>query len=154
MWNKSQEKEQPMQKPNVQPRPAAPAEPLLRPITQPSSSTSPGAMIGKSMVIKGEIHSQEDLVIDGEVEGKVELLGRLTVGTSGKINANVKAKEVIVHGSVRGNVDAVDKIAIRAGASIVGDIKTAGIVIDDGAYFKGGIDIIRPEVGRKAVAAS
>ncbi|MGH7247342.1 MAG: bactofilin family protein, partial [Pseudomonadota bacterium] len=72
----------------------------------------------------------------------------------GKINSAIKATEVIVHGSVRGNVDAKDKIAIKAGASIVGDIKTAGIVIDDGAYFKGGIDILRPEAGRSKAAAS
>lgn len=151
MWNKTPEKEQPPQRPAAQPRPVA-AEPV-RPISTPPPP-APAAVIGKTMVIKGEVHGQEDLVIDGEVEGKVETNSRLTIGTGGKINANLKAKEVIVHGSVRGNVEAADKIQIRAGASIVGDIKTAGIVIDDGAYFKGGIDIIRPEAGRKAAAAS
>jgi cytoskeletal protein CcmA (bactofilin family) len=150
MWNKTTpEKEQPPQRPVAQPRPVA-AEPV-RPISTPPA---PAAVIGKTMVIKGEVRSQEDLVIEGEVEGKVELNSRLTIGPGGKINANLKAKEVIVHGSVHGNVEAADKIQIRAGASIVGDIKTAGIVIDDGAYFKGGIDIIRPEAGRKAATAS
>ena len=106
------------------------------------------------MRIKGEIHSKDDLLIDGEMEGTLRLESSLTVGPNGKVNASITAREVVVHGTVRGNVEAVDKIAIRAGASIVGDIKTAGIVIDDGAYFKGGIDITRPEKARQAQAGT
>ncbi|MGH9663279.1 MAG: bactofilin family protein, partial [Bryobacteraceae bacterium] len=94
----------------MQPRAVA-AEPV-RPISTPPPPPAQAAVIGKTMIIKGEVHSQEDLVIDGEVEGKVELNSRLTIGQGGKVNANLKAREVIVHGSVRGNVEAADKIQI------------------------------------------
>jgi len=96
-------------------------------------------------VIKGDIFSAEELFIDGEVEGSLELQHRLTVGRNGKIKAQIKAKEIIVFGSVHGNLFAEDKIVIRKDGNVVGDVKTAGIVIEDGAYFKGGIDILRPE---------
>ena len=110
-----------------------------------SDSRGP-AVIGKSVMIKGQIFSREDLTIDGEVEGSVELHEhRLTVGPHGKLQAGVKAREIVVLGSVHGNVEASDKIDIRKDARLVGDIKTARIVIEDGAYFKGSIDIARPE---------
>jgi cytoskeletal protein CcmA (bactofilin family) len=73
----------------------------------------------------------------------------LTIGPNGKVKANVKAKELVVRGSIQGGVEAIDRISIMNGASIVGDVKTAGIVIEDGAYFKGGIDILRPEPARQ-----
>ena len=97
------------------------------------------------MKIVGEISSDEELYVDGEMEGSLELRNRLTIGPTGKVKANIKAQEVIVFGSVRGNVEAEHRISLRAGATIVGDIKTAGIVIEDGAYFKGGIDISKTE---------
>lgn len=97
------------------------------------------------MHIKGEIFTQEELVVDGEVEGSLESQNLLTVGPNGKVRANIKAKEVIIFGRVQGNVDVTDKLAIREQGSLVGDIRTAGISIDDGAYFKGSIDIIRPD---------
>jgi len=97
------------------------------------------------MNIKGEIHAREQLTVDGEVEGILQSESQLTIGPSGKVRANIKAREVIIFGSVRGNVEVVEKIAIREQGSLVGDIKAAGISIDDGAYFKGSIDIVRPE---------
>jgi cytoskeletal protein CcmA (bactofilin family) len=97
------------------------------------------------MNIKGDIRTKEELFVDGEVEGSVESQSQLTVGPNGKVRANIKAREVIVFGSVRGNVEVTEKIAIRDKGSVIGDIKTAGISIDDGAYFKGSIDISRPE---------
>ncbi|HYL34309.1 MAG TPA: polymer-forming cytoskeletal protein, partial [Bryobacteraceae bacterium] len=104
------------------------------------------------VMIKGQIFSREDLTIDGEVDGSVELHEhRLTVGPNGKLQAGVKAREVVVLGTIHGNVEASDKIDIRKDARLVGDIKTARIVIEDGAYFKGSIDIVRPEA---KVAAS
>jgi cytoskeletal protein CcmA (bactofilin family) len=104
-------------------------------------------------MIKGQIFSREDLTIDGEIDGSVELHEhRLTVGPNGKLQAGVKAREVVVLGTIHGNVEASDKIDIRKDARLVGDIKTARIVIEDGAYFKGSIDIVRPET--KAAAAS
>jgi cytoskeletal protein CcmA (bactofilin family) len=103
------------------------------------------ATIGSSMHIKGEIKTHEELLVDGEVEGALESHSLLTVGPNGKVRANIKAREVVILGSVRGNVEVSEKIAIREQGSLVGDIKTAGISIDDGAYFKGSIDIVRPE---------
>lgn len=103
------------------------------------------ASIGPSMTIKGEIRAQEELFVDGNVEGVLESASLLTVGPNGKVKANIKAREVIVYGSVQGNVNVVEKVAIRDHGSVVGDIQTAGISIDDGAYFKGSIDIVRPQ---------
>ena len=113
-----------------------------------------GALIGKSVVIKGQLFSREDLTIDGEVEGTVELPEhRLTVGQNGKVLAGITARELVVMGTIHGNVQTSDKLEIRKEAKLVGDIKTARIVIEDGAYFKGNIDIVRTEVQRGAVPA-
>ena len=106
------------------------------------ASNSPAA-IGTSMVIKGDIYSREELYVDGEVEGKLELQHRLTIGPNGKIRADIKAREVVIVGNVQGNVEVSEKITIQKNGSLVGDIKTAGIIIDDGAYFKGSIDIVK-----------
>lgn len=108
------------------------------------------AVIGKSVVIKGQIYSREDLVIDGEVEGSVEANeNKIVVGPNGKVSAGVKAREVVVHGAIRGNVEAGEKIDIRREAKLVGDIKTQRIVIEDGAYFKGTVDIQRPDAQKQ-----
>jgi cytoskeletal protein CcmA (bactofilin family) len=112
------------------------------------------AVLGKSVIVKGQIFSREDLTIDGEVEGTVELQEhRLTVGPNGKVRASVKAREIVVLGTIHGNVETTDKIDIRKEAKLVGDIKTARIVIEDGAYFKGNIDIVRTETPRQAPAS-
>ena len=150
MWNKRKEEEYPPKSPAT---PAAPANQtkenptclLLQPLSCHTESRGP-AVIGKSVMIKGQIFSREDLTIDGEIDGSVELHEhRLTVGPNGKLQAGVKAREVVVLGTIHGNVEASDKIDIRKDAKLVGDIKTARIVIEDGAYFKGSIDIARPE---------
>ena len=111
-------------------------------------------VFGKSMKIVGEVSSDEDLQLDGDLEGKLTLKSRLTIGPDSKVKANIKAKEVIVSGTVHGNVEAENRITLRTGANLVGDIKTAGIVIEDGAYFKGGIDISRPEPAKAAPKAA
>jgi len=81
---------------------------------------------------------------DGEIAGALELKGSvLTVGPNGKAKSNVKAREVVILGEVKGDIDASHKITIRKQGSLVGNIKTMGIVIDDEAYFKGSIDIVR-----------
>jgi cytoskeletal protein CcmA (bactofilin family) len=103
------------------------------------------AAIGKSVIIKGQILSREDLYLDGEMEGTVEVPDhRLTIGPHAKLQAGIRAREIVVLGSVNGNVEASEKIDIRKDAKLTGDIKTGGIVIEDGAYFKGSIDIVRP----------
>jgi cytoskeletal protein CcmA (bactofilin family) len=125
------------------------------PITAPSSNSS-ATVFGKTMKIVGEVISDDDLQLDGELEGNLNLKSKLTIGPGSKVNANIKAREIVVFGTVKGNVEAENRISLRTGASIVGDIKTAGIVIEDGAYFKGGIDISRGEAEKtpaKAAAA-
>ncbi|HEY1755324.1 MAG TPA: polymer-forming cytoskeletal protein [Bryobacteraceae bacterium] len=113
--------------------------------------TARTAVLGKSVIVKGQIFSREDLTIDGEVEGTVELQEhRLTIGPNGKVRASVKARELVVLGTIHGNVETTDKIDIRKEAKLVGDIRTARIVIEDGAYFKGNIDIVRAEAPRAA----
>jgi cytoskeletal protein CcmA (bactofilin family) len=93
------------------------------------------------------------VTVDGEVEGTVELQEhRLTVGPTGKVVATIKAREVVVLGTVQGNIETREKIEIRKEAKVVGDIRTARIVIEDGAYFKGSIDIVRAEAPKPAAA--
>jgi cytoskeletal protein CcmA (bactofilin family) len=104
------------------------------------------ASVGKTMRLLGELYSDEEMYVDGELEGTLEVSHRLTIGPNGKVKANVKAKELVVRGWIQGNVEAADRIVIMNGASIIGDVKTSGIVIEDGAYFKGGIDILNPDV--------
>ncbi|MBI4458699.1 MAG: polymer-forming cytoskeletal protein [Acidobacteria bacterium] len=100
------------------------------------------AHIGKSVLIKGELSGSEDLYVDGQVEGSIELREHnLTVGPNGRVQANVNAKEVVVNGTLKGNVRAVDRVEIRKSGSLVGDLVAARVVIEDGAYFKGSIDI-------------
>jgi cytoskeletal protein CcmA (bactofilin family) len=111
----------------------------------PVAPGAPGVTVfGKSMKIVGEVTSDEELYLDGDLDGKLNLRNRLTVGPNSKVNANIKAQEITVFGTIKGNVESESRVSLRTGASIVGDIKTAGIVIEDGAYFKGGIDISRP----------
>jgi cytoskeletal protein CcmA (bactofilin family) len=95
--------------------------------------------------IKGEIHTQEELLVDGEVEGLMESQSLVTVGPKGRVRANIKARDVIIYGDVKGNIEVSQKLAIRDQGSLIGDVISAGISIDDGAYFKGNIDITRPE---------
>lgn len=112
------------------------------------------AILGKNVTVKGQIFAREDLTIDGEVEGTVECHEhRLTIGPNARVQAGLKAREIVIQGSIHGNVDATDKIDIRKEAKLVGDIKTSRIVIEDGAYFKGSIDISKPNATAKPAAA-
>ena len=113
---------------------------------EPESSRGGSATIGKAVKIAGQIFSREDLYVDGDVEGTIELMDhKLTIGPNGKVHAGVKAREVVALGAIQGNVEASERIEIRKDAKLVGDIKTARIVIEDGAYFKGSIDIVKSE---------
>jgi cytoskeletal protein CcmA (bactofilin family) len=121
--------------------PAAVPEPVAapRPVT---TTTADQATIGKSLVIKGEVTGSESLYIDGRVEGSINLSGnRVTVGRNGVVSANINAREIVVLGKVRGNLTASDRVDIRSDGSLTGDVVAARISIEDGAFFKGGIDI-------------
>ncbi len=112
-----------------------------------SEAVSPNAAtIGKAVKIVGDIYTKEDLNVDGDVEGKIESTdNKITIGTTGRVQASVKAREVVIFGQVQGDVEAVDKVDIRREAKLVGNITTARISIEDGALFKGSIDIRKPE---------
>ncbi len=105
------------------------------------------AHIGKSVVVKGELSGSEDLYLDGEVEGSIELRSHsLTIGPNGRVRANIFAKDVVVHGKIEGNIQGTERVELRKSAVLTGDIATQRIVIEDGAFFKGSIDIQKPEV--------
>lgn len=110
-------------------------------------------MIGKSLKIKGTISGHEDLYVDGEIEGTVELSGNtLTVGPNGNVNADVKAQVISVQGRLTGNVQAGDRVEISKTGSLEGDLTTARIAIEDGAVFRGSIDITKPDAAASAAA--
>jgi cytoskeletal protein CcmA (bactofilin family) len=116
------------------------------PVGRIDTDTRGSATIGKAVRVVGQIFSKEDLFVDGDLEGTVEALEhKLTIGPNGTVHAGVKAREVVVLGTIQGDVEATDKIEIRKDAKLVGNIKTARIIIEDGAYFKGSIDIVKPE---------
>jgi cytoskeletal protein CcmA (bactofilin family) len=133
--------------PNPEPiRSAAPSAAVELPNRTPTGLISDQATIGKGLHVKGEVSGTESLFVDGKVEGTINLPGnRLTVGRNGQVAANVVAREVVIQGKVRGNVTATDRVDIRAEGSLSGDVACARISIEEGAFFKGGIDIRKVE---------
>ena len=133
------------------PRPTA-SEPTPAPANRNAVlNTQEQATIGKSLVIKGEVTGSESLYIDGRVEGSIQLAGnRVTIGRNGQVSANINAREVVVLGKVRGNLNASDRVDIRNEGSLTGDVVAQRISIEDGAFFKGGIDIRKPGQQQKS----
>jgi len=145
MWKPTTQTPTTPMRPGEPERPAMPTpmtstpEPAGRPVTAIAADQ---ATIGKSLVIKGEVSGSESLYIDGRVEGSINLAGnRVTVGRNGVVSANINAREIVVLGKVRGNLTASDRVDIRSDGSLTGDVVAARISIEDGAFFKGGIDI-------------
>lgn len=175
MWKARPEDNKPMSV-NA-PQPAQPASPLAAGPTIPSTPAqapvpqkeTPKVMephrgdvghIGKSVQIRGELTGSEDLYLDGEIEGTVDLRDHsLIIGPNGKIKATISARDLIVHGRVEGNVNATGRVELRKSCTLIGDVGTQRIVIEDGAFFKGAIDIrdrdneAKPEA-RKPMAAA
>jgi cytoskeletal protein CcmA (bactofilin family) len=113
------------------------------------------AHIGRSVVIKGELEGSEDLVVDGHVDGKIELREHvLTIGANGRVKAQVFAKSVVVLGELTGNIDASEKVEIRENGSVEGDIVAPKIAIAEGAHFRGSVDMQRKGQPPKALSAS
>jgi cytoskeletal protein CcmA (bactofilin family) len=139
----------------------APAPPVKAPLAAEAAPTRPATAgdlqrgqektavnIGKSVVIKGELNGSEDLTIEGQVEGKIELRQNvLTIGANGRIKAQVFAKAVIILGEVTGNVTATEKVDIRDNGSVDGDIAAPRVAIAEGAHFRGSIDMQRSGTG-------
>jgi cytoskeletal protein CcmA (bactofilin family) len=151
MWNKREEPPAPRPA-SAQPAPIPAPEPRKEPspvsstpfrMPEPERST---ATIGKSVKIVGKIVAKEDLYVDGDMEGTIESQeNKVTIGPNGRVQASITAREVIILGQVQGNVETSDKVDIRRDAKLVGDIMTSRISIEDGALFKGSIDIKKAE---------
>ena len=141
MWKPSQS-EPVRATPNPEPPAPVHATPSVESANRGGSPAGDQAVISKGLFVKGEISGTESLYIDGKVEGAINLPGnRVTIGRNGQVGANVTAREVVVMGKVRGNVSASDRVDIRAEGALSGDVAAARISIEDGAFFKGGIDI-------------
>ena len=155
MWGQKEDPVMPTTNPSGEqaaserPAPSRPAQsPPTRPIGASGGINQRGrevAQIGKSLKLKGEITGSEDVLIDGEVEGAIELKeNSLTIGPNGSVKADVSARSITVMGHLQGNVRAGEKIEICKTGSLEGDLATARIVIEDGAVFRGSIDIVKP----------
>src|SRR5580698_1869147 len=152
MWNKKEEPPAPRPA-SAPPAPVAPPEIKKEPIPvsstpfrTPESDSRNAATIGKAVKVVGQIFTKEDLYVDGDVEGTIESQdNKVTIGPNGRGQASIRARDVIILGQVQGNVETSDKVDIRKDAKLVGDITTSRISIEDGALFKGSIDIKKAE---------
>ena len=156
MWKARPEDNKPM---NMNPsQPAQPVQPVPPPAAVAAAPSIPAphketpkvsdpykadvGHIGKSVQIRGELTGSEDLYLDGTIEGTVDLRDHsLIIGPNGKIKASITARDLVVHGKVEGNVTATGRVELRKSCTLIGDVSTQRIVIEDGAFFKGAIDI-------------
>jgi cytoskeletal protein CcmA (bactofilin family) len=152
MWKPRPEDNKPMSMNPTQPAQpvsppaavAAPSIPTLHKETPKASDPHRADVghIGKSVQIKGELTGSEDLYLDGSIEGTIDLRDHsLIIGPNGKIKAGITARDLVVHGRVEGNVTATGRVELRKSCTLIGDVSTQRIVIEDGAFFKGAIDI-------------
>jgi cytoskeletal protein CcmA (bactofilin family) len=168
MWKPRPEESKPSTiNPNPPAQPVAPLAATPTPAPAPQRETPKTAEphrgdvghIGKSVQIRGELTGSEDLYLDGEIEGTVDLRDHaLIIGPNGKIKAGITARDLVVHGRVEGNVTATGRVDLRKSSTLIGDISTQRIVIEDGAFFKGAIDIkekeTKAEIRKPMVAAA
>jgi cytoskeletal protein CcmA (bactofilin family) len=122
------------------------SEPTLKITPSQSSAGSAHTFLGRSVVAQGQLSAHEDLVIEGQFEGTISLEDHcLTVGTEGHVKAEIRARQIVILGSVTGNLVAREKIEMRRTGHVVGDLLAASVAIEEGAYFKGSIDIARED---------
>ncbi len=158
MWKSRREDEKPPNPPKPEPSAPAVSVPFPNPARtmetpKMDNNRADVANIGKSVVIRGELSGSEDLYLDGEVEGNIDLHDHnLVIGPNGRVRANVQAKDVVIHGKVDGNVTGADKVELKKSALLNGDINTQRIVIEDGAFFKGAIDIRKADSSARPAA--
>ena len=127
--------------------PETPVRPMMSATTEPSRT-----LLGPTITLRGELEGDEELVIEGQFDGTIDLQQRcLTVGAQGQVKAEIKAGRAVIQGSVTGNITALERIEIRKTGRVMGDLIAPGIAIEDGAYFKGSIEILREE--KRIVAA-
>jgi cytoskeletal protein CcmA (bactofilin family) len=147
MWKRDEAVRPPSGQPAAAPTPPQPSTTVGTPSPRAEATQfleKDNVNIGKSVVIKGELNGSEDLTIEGQVEGTIQLRDHvLTIGPNGKIKAQVFAKAVIVLGEVQGNVTASEKVDIRDKGSVDGDIISPRVAIAEGAHFRGSVDMQR-----------
>jgi cytoskeletal protein CcmA (bactofilin family) len=152
MWKPRPEDNKPVSMNPIQPaQPVPPSAGIAAPSIPTPHKETPKASdphradvghIGKSVQIKGELTGSEDLYLDGSIEGTIDLRDHsLIIGPNGKIKAGITARDLVVHGRVEGNVTATGRVELRKSCTLIGDVSTHRIVIEDGAFFKGAIDI-------------
>jgi len=140
MWNRMMGPSAPSKSPGAAPRPQA--APEAAPKQERSKPMSSVAVVGKSIVIKGELSGNEDLVLEGAVDGTITLTdNNLVVGADGRVNANLFARSVTITGKVEGDVTATERVEITATGSLKGNIRSPRLVINDGAFFQGTVEM-------------
>ena len=159
LWEKKPQPTPPGQPPTSLPLPNPVLETPMKDATvkqAESTTVSPSqTLLGPSVVLKGELAGDEDMRIEGQFDGCIKLPDHcLTVGQRGQVKANILATRVIISGSVTRNISARERIEIRKTGSVMGDLVAPGIAIEDGAYFKGSIEILREEERRATPAFS
>jgi cytoskeletal protein CcmA (bactofilin family) len=116
------------------------------------------AVIGKTITLKGSLSGKEDLLVDGRVDGDIDLPEhRLTIGSGGHVQGGIRAREIVIHGTVQGNLEAAERVEIKRNARVLGDMRATRPVIEDEAYFKGNVETIRveqPKAAQQKVAAA
>lgn len=121
-------------------------------VSNPMPSSQSTTVLGRSVISRGEVSASEDLLIEGQFDGTISMKDHcLTVGSNGQVKAEIQARQVVIHGTVNGNITAREKVEIRRTGRVQGDLTAAGVAIEDGAYFKGSIEIQRedtPEIAR------
>jgi cytoskeletal protein CcmA (bactofilin family) len=157
MWNRSKKDEEMTPARPAAPPAEAPRESFAAPPAYPArrsiedAPTRAAAVIGKSLVVTGEVTGKEDLLVDGRVEGDIELLeNRLTVGVGGHVEGSIKAREIVIYGVVHGNMEAGERVEIKKNARVIGDMRASRPVIEDEAYFKGNVETIRVDAPKPA----
>jgi len=150
VWKKNDDPLHPEPTPAAPPRPAVPTPSPAQAGGASSSHEPPRrpdrATIGASIFIKGDLSGEEDLVIEGRVEGKVDLKqNNVTVGKNGKVKADVFGRVVTIEGEVTGNVFAREQAILRQSGAISGNIQAPRVILEDGSRFKGSIDMETPK---------
>jgi len=150
LWEKKPQPVTPKKsEPERVPPPPAPQleNPIMDTTPKVSNPVPPNqnpTVLGRSVVMRGELSASEDLLIEGQFDGTINLQDHcLTVGAKGQVKAETHARQVVIHGSINGNVTAREKIEIRKTGQVLGDLVATGVAIEDGAYFKGSIEILR-----------
>jgi cytoskeletal protein CcmA (bactofilin family) len=152
-WDKKADEEsapKPVEKawvPPAVPKAESPKTEATPKVSNPTVSNQNPTVLGRSVVSKGEMSANEDLLIEGQFEGSINVKDHcLTVGTSGQVKAEVQARQVVIQGTLNGNINAREKVEIRKTGRVQGDLTAAGVAIEDGAYFKGSIEIQRDDI--------